>query len=446
MTRLAGSWLEELVEFLRIPSVSAEPAHADDVQLAAAWVRDFIRRAGGEAEIVSQSGSPVVTGEVRSTAGAHAPTVLVYGHFDVQPPDPLELWESPPFEPAVRNGVLYARGVVDDKGQLFSLLKAVEILAHAGTLPVNVRFACDGEEEIGGHAIADFITSDERGADACLIYDSTVIRPGEPAFVVATRGLLYFHVRVRTGDTDLHSGLYGGAALNALHALMQSLSVVLPSHGRLPEPLRDGIVAPTSGELIGWEGLPPGGDELAERGARPADAQAAEELYVRTFAEPSLDVNGIAGGSADSFKTVLPVEARANVSIRLVPVQDPRAIAAAFERLVRDAAPEGAEIAIELASSGAPASIDPATVAIQLARDAVERATGAQPLLIRWGASLPVISALAERGIPTVLTGFALPDCRMHAPNEQMPLSSIEQGIEAAIEILRAWADCPRVG
>ena len=320
--RAAGSWLEELAEFLRIPSVSAEPARAGDVHRAAEWVCDFIQRAGGEAAIVSHLGSPVVAGEVRSATGAQAPTVLVYGHFDVQPPDPLELWESPPFEPSVRDGVLYARGVADDKGQLFSLLKAVEILALEGTLPVNVRFACDGEEEIGGHTIADFIAADERGADACLVYDSTVVRPGLPAFVVATRGLLYFHLRVRTGESDLHSGLYGGAALNALHALMQSLSGVLPSHGRLPEPLRAGIVPPTSEEMAGWEALPPGGDELADRGARPADANAAEELYVRTFAEPSLDVNGIAGGSADSFKTVLPVEARANVSIRLVPGQD----------------------------------------------------------------------------------------------------------------------------
>ena len=250
--RVAGSWLQELVEFLRIPSVSAEPDRAGDVQRAAEWVCDFIRRAGGEAAIENRFGGPVVVGEVRATTGADAPTVLVYGHFDVQPPEPLELWESPPFEPAVRDGILYARGVVDDKGQLFSLLKAVEILAHEGTLPVNVRFACDGEEEIGGHAIADFIAADERGADACLVYDSTVVRPGLPAFVVATRGLLYFHVRVRTGESDLHSGLYGGAALNALHALMQALSAVLPSHGRLPEPLRAGIVPPTSEESAGW--------------------------------------------------------------------------------------------------------------------------------------------------------------------------------------------------
>jgi len=437
------AWLDELSGFLRIPSVSADAEHAEDVSRAAAWVCERVRAAGGEAEVVTDFGGPLAVGEVRASSGEDAPTVLLYGHFDVQPPDPLELWESPPFEPAVRDGDLYARGVADDKGQLYSLLKALEGLAAAGELPVHVRVACDGEEESGGHSIEKFLAADERGADACLIYDGMLVEAGLPAFNVATRGILYFHVDVRTGDTDLHSGLYGGAALNAMHALMRCLRAVLPRDGRVPEELRAGVVPPGDEEVAGWSALPPGAGELAARGAQPADARAAEEFYLRTFAEPSLDVHGIAGGSPDLLKTVIPVEARANVSIRLVPGQDPEGIAAAFERLLREAAPAGAELAVERRGEGPAALIEADSRAVQLALDAVERAVGARPLLVRIGGSLPIVSALAERGVPTVLTGFALPDCNLHAPNERMPLESIEQGIAAATEILRGWAALP---
>ena len=436
---MAPPWLDELVDFLRIPSISADPAHRDDVVRAAEWVCEAVGRAGGKADLVGSGGRALAVGEVRASTTGDAPTVLLYGHFDVQPPDPLDLWESPPFEPALRDGSLYARGVADDKGQLFSLLKAVEELAAAGELPVHVRVACDGEEEVGGHSIEEFIAADERGADACLVYDGMQVRAGLPAFNVATRGLLYFRVRVRTGESDLHSGLYGGAALNAIHALHAALSAVLPQDGRLPEPLRKGIVPPSDEELAGWAELPPGAEELAARRARPADERAAEELYLRTFAEPSVDVNGVAGGSPDLIKTVLPVEARAHVSIRLAPGQRPDTIEAEFERLLREGAPAGAELDVEVMSSAAPALVDPDSRAVRLALEAVERAVGARPLLVRIGGSLPVMSALAGRGVPTVLTGFALPDCNLHAPDERMPLESVEQGIAAAREILLAW-------
>jgi acetylornithine deacetylase/succinyl-diaminopimelate desuccinylase-like protein len=433
-------WLEELCDFLRIPSISADPAHAEDVVQAGEWVCDIVRRAGGTAELVPYGERPLAIGEVRSSAGGEAPTVLAYGHFDVQPPDPLELWESPPFEPTLRDGLIYARGVADDKGQLYSLLRAVEELALSGELPVNVRIACDGEEEVGGHSIEDFLAADERGAAACLIYDGMMVEASLPAFNIATRGLLYFHIRARTGESDLHSGMYGGAALNALHALITTLSAVLPKGGRLPEPLRAGIVPPTEEELAGWVALPSGSRELAQRGAQPADERATEEFYLRTFAEPSIDVNGIEGGSATLRKTVIPAEARANVSIRLAPGQNPEAIAAAFERLVLEAAPAGTSLDVSLGTSGPAAVVDPASRPVQLALDAVERVVGARPVLVRVGGSLPVMAALGERGIPTVLTGFALPDCNLHAPNERLALESVEQGIAAAKGILRAWA------
>src|SRR5918999_6288430 len=224
MAEPPADWLEELYELLRIPSVSADPAHTEDVRHAGEWVRDFVRAAGGDAELQEGDRHPLVIGEIRASQdGETAPTVLVYGHFDVQPPAPLEQWESPPFEPTVRDGWLFARGVADDKGQLYLLLKSAAELAAAGELPVNVRVASDGEEESGGHSIIDFLEGDERGADVCVIFDGHMLKPGVPIFELATRGIAYFHVRVRTGEKDLHSGVFGGAALNAMHALMQIL-------------------------------------------------------------------------------------------------------------------------------------------------------------------------------------------------------------------------------
>jgi acetylornithine deacetylase/succinyl-diaminopimelate desuccinylase-like protein len=432
-------WLEELSDFLRIPSVSADPAHAEDVRRAGEWVCGAVRRAGGEADLVAGDRHPLAVGEVRASTGEDVPTVLLYGHFDVQPPDPLDLWETPPFE-ASRNGEwLVGRGVADDKGQLYLLVKAVEELARDGALPVNVRFSCDGEEETGGHSIVDFLAADERGADAAVIFDSDMIARGRPAFAVATRGLCYLHVRVRTGKRDLHSGIYGGAALNALHALVQMLDAVRARDGRLPEPLRAGITPPTAEEIEGWRALPPGADELATQGARPMDERAAEEFYLRTFAEPALDVHGIEGGSPHLQKTVLPVEAVANVSIRLAPGQDPQAIAPVLEGMLRDAAPAGAEVEADLWAWSEPGLVDPDSPAIKLAQDAFEQVVGTRPVLVRSGGTLPIIPALATKGIPVVVTGFALPDSNIHSPNERILLEYVPLGIAAAKQLLTAF-------
>jgi acetylornithine deacetylase/succinyl-diaminopimelate desuccinylase-like protein len=435
------AWLEEVSEWLRIPSVSADPAHAEDVRRAGEWLCERVRAAGGECELVDWHGQPLAVGELRASNGADgAPTVLCYGHFDVQPPAPLDLWESAPFEPTVRDEWLYARGVADDKGQLYLLLKAAELLARDGGLPVNIRFACDGEEETGGHSIVEFLAGDERGADACVIFDSDMIARGRPAFNVATRGLCYFHVRVRTGSRDLHSGMYGGAALNALHALGEVLAAVQPVDGRLSEALREGIVSPTEEELESWRELPAGAHELSGQGARPLDPRAAEEFYLRTWAEPAVDVNGIEGGSPQLQKTVLPVQAEANVSIRLAPGQDPARIADVFQRLLREAAPEGAEVEVELLSSSAPGLVDPEAPAIQLGLDAFERALGTRPLLIRSGGTLPIVPALQAKGIPTIVTGFALPESNVHSPNERLLVEYVPLGVDAARELFSAWS------
>jgi acetylornithine deacetylase/succinyl-diaminopimelate desuccinylase-like protein len=434
------AWFDELAEFLRIPSVSADPAHAPDVARAAAWVCGTVQESGGQCEVIDWDGHPLAIGEVRASSGNGAPTIICYGHFDVQPVAPVELWESDPFEPELRDGYLYCRGAVDDKGQLYMLLSAVRELARGGELPVNVRFCCDGEEETGGQSIVEFLEADERGADAAIIFDSDMIRRDLPAFNLATRGLVYFHVTVRTGARDLHSGIYGGAALNAAHALAQALTGVVARDGRLPEPLRRGLVAPSEDELSGWAELPAGAGELEAQGARPLDPRAAEEFYRRTFAEPSIDVNGFESGSPHLQKTVLPVEAVANLSIRLAPGQKVDEIAPEVERLLREAAPAGAELEIERWSTSPPGRVPPDAAAIKLGQDAFERALGVRPALIRSGGTLPIVPALEEKKIPLVLTGFGLPDSNVHSPNERLLAENMPRGIAAARELLRAFA------
>jgi len=434
-------WFDELAEWLRIRSISADPARAGDVRDAGEWMCQLLRGAGGSAELVDWHGQPLAIGEVRASRDADsAPTVLCYGHFDVQPDDPLDLWESDPFEPEVRDGHVYARGIADDKGQLYMLLCAARELSAAGELPINVRFTCDGEEETGGHSILEFLNEDGRGADAAVIFDSGMIARDLPAFNVATRGLVYFHINLRTGERDLHSGVFGGAALNAAHALVKTLGAVMADNGRLAEPLRAGLQPPTAQELEDWQALPAGSHELAAQGARAKDANAAEEFYVRTFAEPALDVNGIESGSPQLQKTVLPVQAAANVSIRLAPGQDPARIAEAFEGLVRDAAPPEADLELELLSSAAPGLVSPDSPAVQLGLAAFERVIGTRPALIRSGGTLPIVPALSGRGIPTIITGFSLPDANIHSPNERMLVDYIPLGIAAARAMLQEFS------
>ena len=433
--------MRELSEFLRIQSISADSERKADVRRAAEWVADAVRRAGGDAELVETETFPLVVGEVRASGGGDAPTVLCYGHFDVQPAGPADEWYTDPFEPEVRDGWLYGRGVADDKGQLWALLKATEELAAAHELPVNVRFVCDGEEETGGHQVVDFIEADERSADAAVIFDSAMLRPGAPVFHVATRGMIYFHVRVRTGERDLHSGVFGGAALSSTDALMQTLRAVLPcGNGLLPEPLRAGVAAPSDEEVHAWGELAPGSELLEEGGARPSDPTAADEFYARTWAEPSVTINGFVGGEPLLQKTVLPVCAEANVSIRLAPGQQPDEIAPVFERLLREAAPAGTDVEVERWSSAAPGLIQSDTPAIRLAQDAFERVVGARPLLVRVGGSLPIVPALAEKGIPTVITGFDLPEGNIHSPNERLRIDHIPLAVDAGKELFRSFA------
>jgi len=350
----------------------------------------------------------------------------------VQPPAPLELWKTDPFELTIDGDWAYARGVTDDKGQLYILLKAAQTLVEANALPVNLRFACDGEEEVGGNTIVDYLGVDDRGADAGIIFDGGMLRVDLPAFDLATRGLIAFDVDVRTGDRDLHSGMYGGAALNAVHVLMRCFDAVLAGpNGLLPDALRAGIAAPTDEELASWRALPPGGEELESQGARPLDRDAAEQFYVRTFAEPSADVTGILGGKPGLRNTTLSVHAAGQVTIRLAPGQDLQEIGTTAERLLREAAPDGADV--EIAWEGAPPGrVRPDAPAVQLGLDAFEQVLGVRPLLVRAGGTLPIMPALEAKGIPTVLTGFGLPESNVHSPNERFLVRYFEQGVDTA--------------
>jgi acetylornithine deacetylase/succinyl-diaminopimelate desuccinylase-like protein len=433
--------LSALLELLRIPSISADAKHRPDVRAALDWVVAFVRDAGGDAEILPGTSGDLVVGELRASSDQEsAPTVFIYGHVDVQPPDPIDLWTSSPFEPTFRDGWLYCRGVADDKGQFWLLLEAARRLAVEGKLPVNLRVLCDAEEEIGGLSAAHWVEQDLRGADACVIFDTAMLARRIPVFNLACRGTAYFHLVVRTGMRDVHSGVFGGAGLNALHALTTVVQAVLPQRGRLPEGLRAGVTAVDPGELTSWADLPRGGEVLGAGGVVAADDEAAREFYLRTWAEPSLDVHGIEGGSAHLMKTIVPAQAEANLSLRLVSGQTVARVAATLEALLQDAAPSGASVHLELLAGSEAAHVSPDSPAIQLGIAAFKRAVGVRPRLVRTGGSLPLAPALSRKGIPALITGFDLPEGNIHAPNERFLLENIELGLDAARELLVAYA------
>jgi acetylornithine deacetylase/succinyl-diaminopimelate desuccinylase-like protein len=429
--------LDELTDWLRIPSVSTGEGDPAELERAARWVVDRVRGAGGEADLVTiDGGHPLAVGELRAADPA-APTVLLYGHYDVQSPGALEAWTSPPFEPTVRDGRLYARGASDDKGNFLPLLHVACALARDGSLPVHVRLLVEGEEEVGGESVGRWLRADERGAAAAVVFDAGGEEPDVPTVTVGLRGMVQFRIRVRTGERDLHSGLYGGAALNAVHVLHAMLAAVLPGpDGRVRDELRAGIVAPARAELESWRRLKPGAQVLSDVGGRPLDPRAGEEFYARNWADASLDVNEVVAGEP---RTVIPSSATATVSLRLAPRQRSADIAPVLERLLRDAAPPGAEV--ELSGHVADSALfDVDDPVLRLAGEAMGRACGTPALYIRSGGSIPIVAELADRGIPTVVSGFSLPEDRIHAPDESYRLRSLELGEASARELLRAFA------
>ena len=424
------AFLAQLYELLRIESVSSDGAHPDQLRAAAAWIADLI---GGDATVTAEHGNPLVDGLIPASR-AGAPTVIAYGHYDVQAPGPRDLWDSDPFEPEVRDGWIHGRGVTDDKGNFFAVLRAALDLAAAGELGVNVRVLADGEEEIGGHSVIHHLATVEGDFGAAVIFDGGMVDGQRPAITTGLRGLAGAQLRLRTGRRELHSGMYGGAAANAVHDLHHVLARLID----LPEAFSAGIAPVTDSERSAWTQLPDGDALLREAGAIPADPAAGSEFYERTGARPSLTVHSVGAGDPDLHKTSIQQEARASVSLRLAPGQDAEAMSALFERTLREACPAGATLDVEMWPPAQPAWMDPEQPVLRLGFDAIERATGVRPLAVRSGGTIPVAAAFAGRGIPTILSGFGTDDDNIHSPNERMELRRLDWAYASAREIFRA--------
>jgi acetylornithine deacetylase/succinyl-diaminopimelate desuccinylase-like protein len=421
--------LEQLYELLRIESVSSDGAHPRELRAAADWVADLI----GGATVTEEHGNPLVDGVIPASV-AGAPTVIAYGHYDVQAPGPAELWDSPPFEPEVRDGWLFGRGVTDDKGNFYAVLRAALDLAAAGDLGVNVRVLADGEEEIGGHSVIHHLATVEGEFAAALIFDGGMVDAHRPAITTGLRGLAGAQLRLTTGRRELYSGIYSGAAANAVHALHTVLAALLD----LPEGFHAGIAPVSDQERSAWATLPPGADVLADAGAVPADADAGAAFYDRTWALPAFTVHSIEAGDARLHKTSIQQEAIASASLRLAPGQDAEAMSALMERTLRAACPDHCSLEIDMWPPAQPAWIDPDQPVLRAAFDAIERATGARPLATRSGGTIPVAAALVGRGIPTILSGFGTDDDNIHSPNERIELRRLEWAIASAREIFIA--------
>lgn len=432
-------WQEEFFELLRIPSVSPDPAHAADIRRAADWVVDFIESAGGTAEIIADGHPPVVVSAFEASGGKRddVPTVLLYAHLDVMPPGDDELWDSPAFEPEVRDGLIYARGSSDDKSSVYIILRTVCDLHKAGNLPVNVRLLIDGEEEVDGEAVVKWVENTTIPIDVAMVLDGVMQNDSVPMLTIGARGLISWKLRVRTGDQDLHSGLYGGVGLNAVHSLIQILQAVMGDS----EALREGAIEISEEHLAEWDAIADGPEQLRSAGGRPVSQEAVDAYYRHIFALPSFSVNGITGGEVRLRKTIIPVEAEANISMRLAPGQDVARIHAIFERLIEDVRPQNCDVSLELEPSSAASMTDPENPFVQAAIAPFERVFGAKPVLLPMGATVPILAAVAGRGIPAVHSGFGRPDANFHAPNERFPLEHLWLGIAAIREALFAFAE-----
>lgn len=432
------SLIEELDDWLRIPSVSTGGGDGPALARACDWVCERIEAAGGSASAEALNGGhPIALGELRCSR-AGAPTVLAYGHYDVQDPGPLEAWTSPPFEPEERDGRLYARGAADDKGNFLPLLHVACELARAGELPLNVRFMVEGEEEVGSASVLRRLREHDPGADCAIVFDSMAADERTPALSVGARGMVSASVTVRTAERDLHSGMYGGAVLNGIHVLTAMLAELTPdAEGRVRDELRAGVEP--FGERESWARLEPGDAALAAVGAHEVTRGAGAELYERTGGAPSVDVNMITAGEP---RTIVPSLARGHVSMRLAPGQSAQAMGAEVERLMRSALPTGAQAEIDLELAD-PALFDAESPALRLGAEALGKACGTETVLVRLGGTLPLLAVLAERGIPAVVSGFSLPGDAIHAPDESYRLESLRLGERSAAELYRALAELP---
>ena len=442
------SYLEELKDYIRIPSISTDPDYKDEVLRASEFLVGKLREAGLEAERIETAGHPLVYAEWMGAPGK--PTVLFYGHYDVQPVDPIELWRNPPFEPTVEGDKLVARGATDDKGQSYAHVKGVAaMLAERGTLPVNVKFLVEGEEEAGGQAIEEYVRKDggkRLKADAVVVSDTSLYAPGQPSLIYGLKGLCYMEIKVTGPNRDLHSGTFGGAVWNPLNALCHIVD-------RLRDPKTGKILIPGFYDdvraLEGWEReefakLP--FDEDAYRQELGVSELFGEESYStreRTWARPTCDVNGIFGGyMGKGAKTVLPSWGGAKISMRLVPDQDPKKIAKLFEDYVRSVAPKGVTVEVSYLHGADPVVVEAKGPIVDAALDAMQEIWGARPVRIREGGSIPIVSTFASvLNSPVLLLGFGLSDDGLHSPNEKFNISHFYNGVRSVARLLDRLGD-----
>jgi acetylornithine deacetylase/succinyl-diaminopimelate desuccinylase-like protein len=437
VTQNEGRFLEELLEFLRIPSISTLPEYRQDVARAAQFTADGLKQAGLEnVEVIQTEKHPLVYADWLDAPGK--PTVLCYGHYDVQPPDPLELWETPPFEPSIRDGNIYARGACDDKGQMYMHVKAVETLlrVHGGKLPVNVKFLIEGEEEVGGESISRYVPlhTQKLKADVALVSDTELFADGVPTLCVGLRGLIYMEIEARGPARDLHSGVYGGAAPNAVYGLIELLAKAKDADGHIQIPgVYDGVVPPAATELESWQKLAFSEKEFLHEqvGSSVLTGEPEQSVLERVWARPTFEVHGIAGGFASAgAKTVIPAKAVAKVSLRVVPKQDPEKVVAAVKSWVAANTPKGIQTEVRVLSASPAVSVNPDHPAIAVAARVFSDVLAKPTVFTRGGGSIPIVGEFAVHlGIPTVLMGFSLPDDGLHSPNEKYRISNYYAGI-----------------
>jgi acetylornithine deacetylase/succinyl-diaminopimelate desuccinylase-like protein len=431
-------YLHELGDLLAIPSISALPEHQNDVRRCAEWCGDEMRRIGLQnVRLIETPGNPVVYGDWLGAAGA--PTILFYGHYDVQPVDPLDLWESPPFTATIRDGEIFARGSADDKGQVFMHLKAIEAyLKQLGRLPVNIKLILEGEEEVGSGNLDQFVRDhrDDLKANLVVISDSPMFARGVPSICYGLRGLVYFQIDLRGSRTDLHSGSFGGAVANPAFVLAQMITQMKDRAGRVKVPgFYDDVRKLEEAEREAWASLP--FSEKAYRKDFGIPKLAGETGYStleRTWARPTLEVNGLLSGfTGEGAKTVLPAVAMAKISMRLVPDQDPNKIADLFQAYVEKIAPRTVELKVTRMHGGKPWMTSFDHPFVKAAGRAIEKGFGRAPIFTREGGSIPVVSTFQEElGLPSVLFGVGLPDENAHAPNEKLDVGNFHSGIIAS--------------
>ena len=436
-------YLEELKDYLRIPSISTDPAYDPDVRRCAEFVLEKMRQAGLDARLIQTEGKPLVYGEWLEAEGK--PTILFYGHYDVQPADPLEEWRNPPFEPTLENDgeILVARGATDDKGQSYAHLKAVAaLLAERGELPVNVKFIIEGEEESGGEAIESFVRSDGEllACDGVFVSDSSMYSPGQPSLIYGLKGMAYMEIRVDGPNRDLHSGSFGGGVANPGNALAYIVSRLLdPETGKIKIPgFYDAVRPIEDWERKEFASLP--FDEEAYKKELGIEEVFGEEGYTtleRVWARPTCDVNGIFGGyGGEGAKTILPAWAGAKVSMRLVPDQDPEDIAQKFIEYVESLAPKGVKVTVKSHHGGAPVLVSTDGPIVEAALGALED-VWQKPVRVREGGSIPIVATFSEvLKVPTMLAGFGLSDDRLHSPNEKFNVENFYGGIRAVVRFL----------